>query len=62
MPIIPNHTETQLGAYILQKYERNKLGAEAGIRLIGKIQKLQVMIGQAIIMAGIVLSLILLIA
>lgn len=32
VPIIPNHTETQLGAYILQKYERNKLGAEAGIR------------------------------
>ena len=32
VPIIPNHTETQLGAYAFQKYERNRLGAEAGIR------------------------------
>ena len=32
VPIIPNHTENQIGAYALQKYQNNRLGAELGVR------------------------------
>lgn len=32
VPIIPNHTETLLGSYVLQKYDNNQWGVEGGVR------------------------------